>query len=184
MRQRYSFITLISAAALSILTSPLVQADEIVTCKSHDYEYTHCRTGSGSVSLQRKLSSSPCEQGRSWDYDNRGVWVDNGCQAEFLVETGRNDNYRHDEYRNDDYQRDDGETMYGVTITRNIKRNSNDYRSFNSGNLKGCVRACADDRHCRSFNFGKERKDCHLKDKNNVVEGVHNTTVISGEKKN
>lgn len=73
-----------------------------------------------------------------------------------------------------------GEYMMDMRITRNVKRNSADYKSFNSGSLKNCVAACVNDQRCQSFNFGKEQKDCHLKD--NVVNGVSNDTVISGVK--
>lgn len=37
----------------------------------------------GGVRLSRNLGDSDCTQGSSWGYDNSGVWVDNGCRAEF-----------------------------------------------------------------------------------------------------
>jgi len=43
----------------------------------------------GGVRLVRKLSDAPCVQGRSWGYDSRQVWVDDGCRAEFEVRGGR-----------------------------------------------------------------------------------------------
>jgi hypothetical protein len=33
--------------------------------------------------MERQLSSQPCEEGRSWGYNERGVWVDRGCRAVF-----------------------------------------------------------------------------------------------------
>jgi hypothetical protein len=38
--------------------------------------------------LTRQISGANYAQGRSWGYDNMGVWVDRGCQAEFQVWTG------------------------------------------------------------------------------------------------
>ena len=35
------------------------------------------------VQLVRQLSSSPCVQGRSWGYGRNGIWVAQGCRAEF-----------------------------------------------------------------------------------------------------
>jgi hypothetical protein len=43
----------------------------------------------GGVKLIRRLSDRPCVQGRSWGYDSRQVWVDDGCRAEFEVRTSR-----------------------------------------------------------------------------------------------
>jgi len=40
------------------------------------------------VRIGRRLSDAPCVQGRSWGYDNRGVWVSQGCRAEFIVGAG------------------------------------------------------------------------------------------------
>jgi len=185
MRFTNNPLSLLSATTVLLFMLPQVHADEIVTCESHDYKYSRCSISSpGYVKLHKQLSNSQCKQGSTWDYDRHGIWVDQGCKAEFLVENDRNDDYRNndrDDYRQDDHRGDSGEVIHGVLITRNIKRNSADYRSFNSGNLKRCARACADDNRCQSFNFGKEQKDCHLKD--NVVEGVNNNTVISGVKK-
>ena len=33
----------------------------------------------------RQLSQAPCIYGRSWAYDDRGIWVADGCQADFNV---------------------------------------------------------------------------------------------------
>ena len=195
-------VSLFPSIAVVFLISPKALADEIVTCKSHDHKYTHCNTRSdGYISLHKQLSNTDCKQGRNWDYDRHGIWVDEGCKAEFMVESDRDDDYRRSDYRNDDYRRDEyhrddyrhdnhehsdnrgnysKEVIAGMTIYRNVKRSGADYRNFNSGNVKRCAEACADDRRCKAFNFGKEHKDCHLKD--NVPNGNHNTTVVSGVK--
>ena len=39
------------------------------------------------VRLVKQRSDAPCEQGSSWGFDTRGIWVDHGCRADFLVGT-------------------------------------------------------------------------------------------------
>jgi hypothetical protein len=61
-------------------------AGQTVTCSSEDGNRHYCdadiRRG---VELIKQRSGSPCEQGRSWGYDARGIWVDRGCRADFQV---------------------------------------------------------------------------------------------------
>jgi hypothetical protein len=73
------------------------------------------------------------------------------------------------------------DTIEGLMITRNVKRNGGDYTNFTVRNMKECARACSRDSRCRSFNYGKQKRDCWLK--NNVPRGEPNNTVISGYKK-
>jgi hypothetical protein len=55
-----------------------------VTCESIGGGYNYCRVDTDNkVRLERKLSASQCVYGSSWGYDNRGIWVDRGCRAEF-----------------------------------------------------------------------------------------------------
>lgn len=57
-----------------------------VVCSSADYRYSYCGVDTrGGVQLTNRLSKSRCQYGRSWGYDGGGIWVDNGCSAEFLV---------------------------------------------------------------------------------------------------
>jgi hypothetical protein len=70
----------------------VVHADETVTCASENNQRQHCATSThGYVTMTRQLSSSPCRQGQTWDYDRRGIWVDDGCRAEFRVESSDGD---------------------------------------------------------------------------------------------
>jgi hypothetical protein len=58
----------------------------VVRCESNDYQQQYCRVDTrGGVRLTRQISSSACIQGRSWDYDRGGIWVSNGCKADFTV---------------------------------------------------------------------------------------------------
>ena len=57
-----------------------------VSCASVSGERQHCAayTDSGVV-LLRSTGAGACLLGRSWGYDSRGVWVTEGCAAEFGV---------------------------------------------------------------------------------------------------
>jgi Protein of unknown function (DUF3011)/Beta/Gamma crystallin len=59
----------------------------MVTCESNNGRRTYCSIGDArqSVDLVRQMSSSPCVRGQSWGNDNRGIWVDRGCRAQFRV---------------------------------------------------------------------------------------------------
>ena len=60
--------------------------DARVTCASDNRLRNYCSADTrGGVSLSRQLSRSACQQGTSWGYDRRGIWVDRGCSAEFTV---------------------------------------------------------------------------------------------------
>jgi len=60
-----------------------------VTCSSDDGKRHYCNINSrGGVQMTRQISGSACVQGQTWGYDNRGVWVDRGCRAEFVSGRG------------------------------------------------------------------------------------------------
>ena len=57
-----------------------------IRCKSDDFRYRHCSADTGGgVRLVRRISKADCVRGRSWGYDRNGVWVNEGCDAEFSV---------------------------------------------------------------------------------------------------
>ncbi|HEY8514079.1 MAG TPA: DUF3011 domain-containing protein [Candidatus Binatia bacterium] len=59
-----------------------------ITCTSRDYGYAHCpvSTWGHKVHLVRQLSRERCVRGDNWGVDWRGIWVDRGCNAEFVVD--------------------------------------------------------------------------------------------------
>jgi hypothetical protein len=64
--------------------APLGSRADTLTCASDDYRYTLCAADTrGGVRLVNQLSRADCFEGRTWGYDRRGVWVDEGCAAEF-----------------------------------------------------------------------------------------------------
>lgn len=57
-----------------------------ITCSSsgNSYQYCPANTRNG-VTLKRQISSAGCWYQNSWGYDDGGIWVDNGCRAEFTL---------------------------------------------------------------------------------------------------
>lgn len=58
----------------------------LVTCESRDNRYEFCRVRTrGDVRLSRQLSRDPCVAGRTWGFQQDGIWVADGCRADFEV---------------------------------------------------------------------------------------------------
>ncbi|MBK8323624.1 MAG: DUF3011 domain-containing protein [Betaproteobacteria bacterium] len=77
---------LIATFTLSLASS--VFADYTTRCGSDGGRYRTCRLSSpGYVTVERRISGAKCDQGRSWDFTRREIWVDHGCEADFRVET-------------------------------------------------------------------------------------------------
>jgi len=59
-----------------------------ITCKSEHFRYNRCPVyqGRGRVRLSRQLSDASCVRGSSWGVDQDGIWVNNGCAAEFTIQ--------------------------------------------------------------------------------------------------
>jgi len=51
--------------------------------------------------LIRIRSEAPCVFGQTWGFDDRGVWVDRGCRADFAVGARYDRRYRIDDDRDD-----------------------------------------------------------------------------------
>jgi hypothetical protein len=59
---------------------------QVITCSSDDGRRNWCDVGGRrDIRLNRQISGSACIQGQTWGIDNRGIWVDRGCRAEFRV---------------------------------------------------------------------------------------------------
>lgn len=60
--------------------------ERTIRCDSHGFGYNYCRVDTGNrVVLVERHGLFSCREGRSWGYDDRGVWVDKGCSADFRV---------------------------------------------------------------------------------------------------
>ena len=56
----------------------------VFRCESHDGRYVECAANTrAGVQLIRQLSRASCIEGRSWGYGRSGIWVSQGCRAEF-----------------------------------------------------------------------------------------------------
>jgi Protein of unknown function (DUF3011) len=75
--------------ALASVSWPLAaSANYSVTCESKGNNYQRCPISqAGYVTLTRNLSKTDCVRGRNWDFDRREIWVDDGCRAQFSVNT-------------------------------------------------------------------------------------------------
>jgi hypothetical protein len=61
-------------------------AGMIVTCSSKPGERTQCPADtSKGVTLARSMGESACALGKTWGFDDQGVWVSDGCSGLFIV---------------------------------------------------------------------------------------------------
>jgi hypothetical protein len=61
-----------------------------VRCRSMDGSFRHCPVNGWvrSAQLTQQLGNAACTQGRTWGWDNNGVWVDRQCKGDFRVWIG------------------------------------------------------------------------------------------------
>ncbi|HJU38311.1 MAG TPA: DUF3011 domain-containing protein [Tahibacter sp.] len=72
----------LAVAALSAFS--FAAGANTVVCESTSHQTQHCRADtSRGVRLATQYSGAGCYQGSTWGYDGRGIWVSNGCRAEF-----------------------------------------------------------------------------------------------------
>ncbi|HSF14770.1 MAG TPA: DUF3011 domain-containing protein [Vicinamibacteria bacterium] len=71
---------------LTLRSSGLAAETDILSCSSQPGERQHCSADtSAGVALQSSTGSAPCLLGKTWGYDDAGVWVSDGCSGEFVV---------------------------------------------------------------------------------------------------
>jgi len=77
------------------LPSPSRPGRPTLVCES-DGRVNYCATGmlNYNATLVREFGDDPCIAGRTWGQDQRGVWVDRGCAAEFRISAGRDPGYQ------------------------------------------------------------------------------------------
>lgn len=74
---------LMGAAALLMTGEAFAQYGS-VACESRNNGYRECYTGfRGPPVMVRRLSDSPCIEGRNWGHRPGSVWVSQGCRAVF-----------------------------------------------------------------------------------------------------
>jgi DUF3011 family protein len=62
--------------------------EQKVRCESKDGRRNECSVNLRGYRIAdvREISRADCDIGRNFGYDDRGVWVDDGCRAEFIFE--------------------------------------------------------------------------------------------------
>ena len=62
------------------------ERSRLVVCESDRDSRHRCEVDtSGGVRIERQISRTDCVLNRTWGYDSRGIWVRDGCRAEFRV---------------------------------------------------------------------------------------------------
>jgi hypothetical protein len=90
MRMRTFLVMALGIIALILVAGRSASAQQVVTCSSDNGKRNYCPANTrGGVSMVRQRSDARCQQGYSWGYDQRGIWVDRGCRADFRINTYR-----------------------------------------------------------------------------------------------
>lgn len=98
-----------------------------VRCESSNGRTNYCNVDTrGGVRLVRQLSDAGCIRGRDWGANERGIWVTDGCRAEFeLGGSGQGVARAFRCESNDSRTRYcNADTRYGIQLVRQLSRNS------------------------------------------------------------
>lgn len=119
-------------------------------CESNDGRVNRCPLpyGGGRVVIERQISRSACVEGRTWGQERDGIWVSQGCRADFRMSstggTYGNDPYYGGNYGNNPYYGGTsgyGNPGYGNSYGDIVRCESNDGRTrrcnvAGSGNMR------------------------------------------------
>ncbi|HEY5907667.1 MAG TPA: DUF3011 domain-containing protein, partial [Vicinamibacteria bacterium] len=79
----------IAPSVAAAVQAPPGAGSVTITCASKPGERQECPADtSKGVALARSQGEAACLLGRSWGYDDKGIWVSDGCSAEFVVGRG------------------------------------------------------------------------------------------------
>ena len=105
MRNRCLFLSMV-LLGVCLFAPQKSLAQSTIACNSDDGRRHSCAVDTrGGVRLVTQNSQAPCTEGRSWGSDNQGIWVDDGCRADFAV--GERRDYQ-DQNRNEHNQQNGG----------------------------------------------------------------------------
>jgi hypothetical protein len=89
MRQAIA-VSMLATWSVLLLPQPRAVAatpPELVRCESSARETVRCKADTRrGVTLARQLSRAGCWYDETWGYDAKGIWVSNGCRADFALE--------------------------------------------------------------------------------------------------
>jgi hypothetical protein len=152
------FIILVCATPSPAGNSPQRQ---IVSCSSDNMKRNYCDADvSAGVQLVKQRSEAPCVFNRTWGFENnRGIWVDGGCRADFQIGSDARPDATHSIYCASDNGRRNfcpADTDGGVEMVRKRSDASCDYGSSWGYEPRGVWV----DRGCRAdFRIGGGRGD-------------------------
>ncbi|HEV3207052.1 MAG TPA: DUF3011 domain-containing protein [Terriglobales bacterium] len=125
-----------------------------ISCSSDDGGRHYCQADTrGRVRLAQQRSQSPCREGYSWGQDGRGVWVDHGCRADFVVEGGEGGGWNRDRDR---YDRDRADPDQIISCSSDDM-----HRHYCAADARGGVRLLKQrsDSSCRQgYSWGYDRR--------------------------
>jgi hypothetical protein len=113
----------------------------VFRCESNNNRTRYCNVDTRyGVRLLTQHSRSACIEGRTWGWDPRGIWVANGCRAQFQVGQRRGDErYRYGDGRYGDDRYGDERYGYGDLPARRVTCQSQDSR-YNFCRVSGYIR--------------------------------------------
>jgi len=121
----------------------------VVRCESDDGRSRRCGADTrGGVSISRQLSRTACVQGRNWGWDNSGIWVSQGCRAEFVTGRGGGHGPGHPSGPG---------AGYGQTLRCESDKNRHRRCNVQVGRGVDLVRQLSDTRCVRGQNWGWDR---------------------------
>jgi hypothetical protein len=123
-----------------------------ITCSSDDGKRNYCAANtSGGVQMVRQRSGSPCQQGSTWGYDRRGIWVDRGCRADFVVNSNAGNRPGRPGFGN-------GGPGSGQSITCSSDNGKRNFCAVNSRGTVSMVRQRSDARCTQGYSWGYDRR--------------------------
>jgi hypothetical protein len=107
------------------LVPPPPVLDAPVTCESDNDKRKQCAADTaGGVQFVKQLGNAPCRFASSWGYDEKGIWVNKGCRAEFVVRTKKTmARSLTCESQNDTRTNCPAETTFGVALVKQLSEN-------------------------------------------------------------
>ena len=86
MKNLYLAVSVAAAVLLVANANAAESGTTSVSCASVSGQRQHCAANtSAGILMARSTGDSACLLGKSWGYDDGGVWVLDGCSAEFFV---------------------------------------------------------------------------------------------------
>jgi hypothetical protein len=90
---------------------------QVISCSSDDMHKQYCAADTrGGVQLVKQHSDASCKQGHGWGFNSRGIWVDHGCRADFIIQ-GNQGGWRRDHDGDHDRDRGNYGSGYGQVVS-------------------------------------------------------------------